>query len=176
MTNHEVCNAYFEFLLSYILDDEHSKGISYRRLLMHLHDTEFYWSIDMDFNRAQYGIDMRFRFSDDPDVVACLQGPCSVLEMMVALAVQCEEEIMTSPDTDDRTAVWFWDMIDNLGLSDQYDRNYEKAYVDWVLTRFLDRKYEPNGDGGLFYVDHCDKDLTKVEIWKQMLWHLNDFL
>ena len=176
MTRNEVCNEYFEWLLRIIQDDDHFVNISYRRLLMQLHDTEFTWIIEMDRNRAQYGIDLRFRFLKDDDGMEYLNRPCSVLEMMVALSLQCEETIMTSPDTDDKTAYWFWEMVDNLGLSDQFDGNYDKRKVTRIIKRFLERRYKPNGDGGLFYVDQNDCDLTKVEIWNQMLWHLDDIL
>jgi hypothetical protein len=48
--------------------------------------------------------------------------------------------------------------------------------VDYVLDRFLDRDYEPDGRGGLFRVKHTDEDLRFVEIWYQMNWYLDELL
>lgn len=42
--------------------------------------------------------------------------PCSVLEMIIALAIRLEEHIMDDPDIGNRTGQWFWDMIVSLGL------------------------------------------------------------
>lgn len=177
MKKDEVCNAYFEWLINLVWDEEHFVDISYRRLLMHLHNTEFTWLIDMDANRAQYGIDLRHRFTDRPSERACLAGsPCSVLEMMVALALQCEETITTNPEGVDQTHIWFWEMIDTLGLSDQFDKRYNKKYVNDVMRTFLQREYSPDGQGGLFFIKNPKQDVSKVEIWYQMLWHLNDIL
>ena len=176
MTKDEVLNMYFEWLISFIQDDDHCVDISYRRLLMHLHNTEFTWIIEMDSNRAEYGIGLRFRFGDDFETRAYLNGPCSVLEMMIALSLQCEENIMTSPDTDDKTSRWFWEMIDNLGLSDQFDGNYDKKHVDNIQKKFLNRRYRKNGQGGLFYVENADCDMRDIEIWTQMLWHLDEII
>jgi hypothetical protein len=100
-------------------------------------------------------------------------GPCSILEMMVALAIRCEEEIMYDPDIGDRTAQWFWCMIANLGLGGITDDVYDRAYVDDILIRLLYREYEPDGRGGLFRIRNCEYDLREVEIWCQMLWYLN---
>ena len=53
------------------------------------------------------------------------------------------------------------------------DNHYDETYVDEVITRFLDRDYQPNGKGGLFTIRHCDDDLREVEIWYQLCWYLD---
>jgi hypothetical protein len=75
-----------------------------------------------------------------------------------------------------RTGQWFWNMIVNLGLGSMNDVKYNKDYVDSVISRFMNRKYKRNGEGGLFTVKHCKYDLRTVEIWYQMCWHLDDVL
>ena len=37
----------------------------------------------------------------------------------------------------------------------------------------MNRTYSPDGDGGLFTVRNCDRDLRNVEIWIQMCWYLD---
>ena len=52
---------------------------------------------------------------------------------------------------------------------DRYDEGYalEKIYI------FLNREYEPNGKGGLFFIRNCKEDLRNVEIWAQLCWYLD---
>lgn len=174
----EIANEYFEWMYHIVCDGRYSKKISYRKLLMHLHNTEFIYCVPRDENRAYDGTDLRYRFTflnsyDDNDARA-IEGPCSVLEMMIALAIRCEENIMDDPDIGDRTGQWFWGMITNLGLSSMTDIRYDKRYVNEVLDRFLYREYESDGRGGLFTVRNCHTDLRTVEIWYQMCWYLDN--
>ena len=148
---------------------------------MHLHNTTFTYLIPKDQNRAEDGIDLRYRFaivcnySEDLDyILDMLAGPCSVLEMMVALAIRCEENIMENPNMGDRTGQWFWGMVVNLGLGSMTDDRYDRRYVSNAIRTFLDRRYSPDGQGGLFTVRHCDEDLTNVEIWHQLCWYLDE--
>lgn len=174
-TRDRVQNDYFEWMLDIVDGERDSEEISYRKLLTHLHCTDFVYSIPMDENRASDGLDLRYRYSlasgDDKRYLDI--GPCTVLEMMIALAIRCEEEIMSDPDVGDRTRQWFWTMVNSLGLGAVTDARYDKALVNDILTTFLDREYEPNGRGGLFYIRNCEYDLRDVEIWYQLSWYLN---
>ena len=102
--------------------------------------------------------------------------PCSVLEMLIALAMRCEEHIMDDPDIGNRTGQWFWSMITNLGLGSMTDAKFDRVKINHVILIFLDRKYKPNGEGGLFTVRNCPRDLRTIEIWYQMCWYLDDIL
>ena len=93
--------------------------------------------------------------------------------MMVALSLRCEEEVI-GDDAEGEVSRWFWDMIRNLGLGDMSDDFYDRDYVDFVISRFLKREYEPDGDGGLFKVKNCRYDLRTVEIWYQACWYMNE--
>ena len=183
MTRERINNEYFKWLFDLVCGKRYSKQISYRKLLTRLHNTEFVYLIPKDQNRAEDGIDLRYRFAitnncEDPlDVIMDdLDGPCSVLEMMVALSMRCEESIMDDPDIGDRLGQWFWEMIVNLGLGSMLDNRFDKAYVDETIDRFLNREYEPNGKGGLFTIRNCDVDLRNVEIWNQLCWYLDSII
>ena len=168
-------DEYFEWLCELIDSKRFSKKVSYRKLLIHLHNIEFTWFISRDDNRADDGIQLRRRFAlyrDDMAVIDYIQGPCSVLEMMVALAVRCEEWIMDNTQMGDRTGQWFWGMVNNLGLSPMRDSGFDRDYVDDAIARLLNREYEPDGRGGLFTVKHCEYDMRTVEIWTQLSWYL----
>lgn len=175
-----VKDQYFNWLCSIVCGRRFSNHISYNKLLMCLHETDFRYLIRMDQNRAEDGIALRYRFAaregceDVPEIITdCLDGPCSVLEMMVAIAIYMEEHIMDNPDIGDRTGQWFWGMIVNLGLGAMNDNRFDRRLVEEAIARFLDRDYEPDGSGGLFRIKHCDRDLRHVEIFHQMCWYLN---
>ena len=172
-----VNNEYFDWMYNLMCGERYSKEISYKKLLMHLHRTEFIFSIPKDQNRAEDGIDLRHRFTHRCGYESMTEylndRPCSVLEMMIALAIRCEENIMDNARLGDRTGQWFWGMIVNLGLGSMTDSRYNRDYVNEVLDRFLNRKYERNGKGGLFRIDNCARDLRKVEIWCQLCWYLD---
>ena len=174
-----IINEYFEWLYDLICGKRYSQHISYRKLLSHLHSITFTYSIKHDVNRAEDGIDLRYRYAMHhgfTDVPECLYGPCSVLEMILALAIRCEETIMDDPNVGDRTGQWFWLMIDNLGLRMMTDDVYDPEAVDDIISRFLHRKYEPDGTGGLFKLKDCEYDLRKVQIWHQMCWFLDTIM
>lgn len=167
---------YFEWMYDLMCKGRFSKSISYRQLFTFLHDTEFVYFVPHDENRAEDGISLRYRYClthDCEDLEYCLSGPCSVLEMMVALAIRCEETIMSDPMLGDRTAQWFWGMMTSLGLSSMNDHSYNEWLVNDVITRFLNREYDYDGKGGLFTIRDWDRDARDAEIWYQLLAYLN---
>lgn len=171
---------YFEWLLNTACGNLYAKQISFRKLLTHLHTVEFQYVILRDRNRAEDGISLRRRYIlvNNLDymydqVISALHGPCSILEMMVALALRCEEDTMDDPSIGDRSRQWFWGMVRSLGLSGMTDMNYDGAFVDEVLIRFIRREYEPDGRGGLFTIRNCPYDLREFEIWYQLNWYLD---
>ena len=169
-------NDYFEWIYDLMCGRRYAKDISYRKLLSHLHSVEFTYTIQRDSNRAADGIELRYRFSlvkNHKDWYLYLDGPCSVLEMMVALAIRCEEGIMDDPSVGDRTGQWFWGMITSLGLGSMLDERYDRRYVDYIIQRFLNREYKPNGEGGLFTIRNTKRDMRTVEIWYQLNEYIN---
>lgn len=179
MNRNDLKNEYFEWIYSLMCEGRYSENISYRKLLLCLHETEFMYINKNDKNRAEDGVNLRYRFSlwyGFKNVPSCLNGPCSVLEMLAALAIRCEETIMDDPQIGDRTGQWFWGMIANLGLGSMSDSLFDDLYVGETVARFLNRDYEPNGRGGLFVVRNCTRDLRYVDIWTQMCWYLDNFI
>lgn len=173
----ELRKEYFDWMYGLVCDDHvHTK------LLSHLFDRTFSYILEMDGNRAADGEDLRYRFGreagySDSLIASELDvSPCSILEMMVALSLRCEEHIMEDDELGDRTGQWFWNMIVSLGLGSMTDLRYNEKKVDDILDRFLDRTYDRNGSGGLFTIEGCRKDMRNIEIWYQMCMYLDTIL
>ncbi len=163
----DMYNDYFQWIVDTI------DGYEYRDVLKILYETEFYPILPEDENRLIDGQDLIYRFGDECHIPKHildikLGGHCSILEMMVGLAIRIEETIMEDIDFGNRTSMWFWIMVKSLGLYDMKDGKVDKPLVEGILDRFLNRGYKSNGEGGLFTVNDTSKDLRDVEIWYQM--------
>lgn len=174
MSKDEVINRYFQWLIDIV---DVNGRVSYRKLLMHLHRTPFTHEYK-DSSRASDGENLRYRFYNEvPGITRSnllfLNESCSVLEMMIALAVRCEESIMDDPKYGNRTKQWFWQMMNSLGLNGMSDDCFDRDECQMIIDRFLDRKYSPDGKGGLFTIRGCGKDLRKYDIWTQLCWYLD---
>lgn len=183
MTRDERINDYLRWLSSIAMANDISID-SYSKLLRRLFETRFRFSIPRDRNRVEDGIDLRWRYAclisdNDRERTAITRdlylpsNSCNVLELMVALAIRCEESIMDDPRYGNRTRQWFWNMIKSLGLAGMVDSEYDEPLVDSVLNRFMDRRYEANGKGGLFTVRNCEGNLRTAEIWYQLCWYID---
>lgn len=154
---------------------------NFYQLIQHLHDTEFKYVLNADYNRYCDGVDFRLLFAENSpnytyrDVYLYLQNsPCSVLEMMMGLSHRCENEIMVNSDIGDDPGRWFCAMIRNMGLDSMDDDKYDELFVEKAINRMMYREYEPNGTGGLFRIKNCQTDIRNAEIWYQMCWYLNE--
>lgn len=73
----------------------------------------------------------------------------------------------------DRSGQWFWHMVTNLGLGYMDDNRFDRQDAEYIIGRFLNREYEPDGSGGLVTIRRCEHDLRDVEIWYQLNWYLS---
>lgn len=179
MAKHNLEELYFDWMYSLVSRGEY-RTLDYRMLLQKLFDIPFSYILPMDDNRGMDGINLRYEFGEvheipDSAIATMIDvRECSVLEMMVALARRCETNITFNPEYGDRTPKWFWGMVDSLGLLEMTDEYFDENYVEEVIDKFLRRKYEPDGRGGLFTVPNSSKDLRKVEIWYQLHSYLHN--
>lgn len=173
MINRDV--NYLSWLMSIVCDEDHQ---NYENLLLHLHNTDFYSVVKRDDNRAEDGVHLRSVFQDQvgyyPNDFGLFRGyddPCSVLEMMVALSVRCSEDILWDGENN-WTPFIFWSMVENLGLLDMDDSNWNEYIFETKIGLFLERKYENDGSGSLFKLDpnlsQIPNNFKKLEIWYQM--------
>lgn len=169
----DVNQDYFHWLCELVNVEQEEK--SYWLLAKDLHRMPFYSLVPHDENRAMDGVTMReeyLNFVNCPKYVSIDLEECTVLEMLVALASRLNYETEGTHEEEDNTAEWFWEMIDNLGLTDFSDDNYVRedgiVKVDDILERLVQRRYAWNGKGGLFPLDSPQCDQRKAEIWYQM--------
>lgn len=170
---------YFDYLCD-LVNIGGQKAGSYYILAEALYDKEYYWSVENDGNRENDGYNLRYSwwneegFKDPAHCLDALCGPCTVLEMLIALAIRMEDSILYDVEKGSRVDIWFFDMIRNLGLEEATDENNEPAMIeaiDYAVDTLLDRKYDRHGQkGGLFPVHRLSrgKDMRKMEIWFQM--------
>lgn len=178
MTRVQLIDLYFAWMSRVVSDRHVTHGWSYTKLLSLLNDIPFEVLLPMDENRSDAGISLRYEFAyeegyDEASVASCLDDrPCSVLEMMIALAMACQGN---ADDSSKNTiGFWFYSMVSNLGLYSMDDSHFDENYVRAVIERFNNREYAPNGAGGLFIINNCEEDLRNVEIWYQMCWYQNE--
>lgn len=171
---------YFDWMCELV--EAEKRRSSYYMLLNSLNHIDFDYSIDMDGNRFDDGVNLRYRFGYErniPDAAIVFDidyHNCSVFEMMVALSLKCEEHIMNDPELGDRTYEWFWEMIKSLGLYGMDDRHFDENAVNHIIRKFLERKYKKNGEGGLFTIHDKSRDMRTAEIWYQMNWYLDELI
>ena len=145
MISNRIRNDYFNWMYDMVCVNQ-SK--TYYELFHFLDQVEFVAVMPMDVNRAEDGRNFRYRFGYETGVPSYQisdsfgPSPCSLLEMMVALAHRCEEQIMRDSKYGDRTNVWFWEMIKTLGLDDMYDGNFDPLTASHIVYTFLKRKKE----------------------------------
>lgn len=143
-------------------------------LLRSLHERDFVAVLDKDSNRAMDGMELRDEyFETNPYYESgALDGPCSVLEMLIGLARRIDFDLKKTDFDRDRTADWFWIMIENLGLEgytdeDFYDGEGAEFAISETIDTWLSREYLPDGRGGLFPLRWPSADQRDVEIWYQ---------
>lgn len=145
----------------------------YESLMYQLLKMTFYWSdkFPRDEDRALDGLMLREEYFED----VCPFGiavECSVLEMLVGLAIRIDNE-WTGDPVDPRPDIIFWEMIQNLGLDGQNNYRFNKDFIKDRVIVWLKRQYQPDGEQSIFPVEKSTKDHRNLTIWEQMLDYIN---
>lgn len=152
---------------------------SYNLLLGYLDRVNFNYTIPPDANREEDGINLRYRFGQEcgyDDVTVCNfldNKPCSMLEMMVALAIRCED-IMEDLDVGVQYSRWFCAMLTSSRLAELTDNQFDAVIANSIIEHLESRTYCSNGVGGLFTTRNPSIDMRALEIWDQMSVYLNE--
>lgn len=154
----------------------------YTEFLRVLHSVPFKGIVGNDTNREDDGKNLRGIFLNGRHVEYktehdWLASDCTVLEFLIGLAIRMEY-ILFDENKGDRTIRWFWELVRNLGLIEYRDDDQHNGEDEidnrQKLTRFLERRYSPNGSGGVFPLLRTNTDQRRVEIWYQMSEYLSE--
>lgn len=153
----------------------------YSELLYILYDTDFVWCKEILLDQCRYedGMELREDYAYETvgeKWVLDLGRGCSVLEALIGIAMRMEDNL-TDDISGNRTRVWFWQFIENLGLKkftnlrltyDGYGREEDDYYIHEVLNRWMHREFEWNGEGSIFPLKNCVRDQRLSPIVYQM--------
>ncbi len=144
-------------------------------LMKLLFELPFMYQKSGDEARAKDGLSLRTRYlSESENNELDYSEPCSVLEMMVALAFRAED-ILYDPSDGTHAPSIFWQMVMNMGIMKTENDQFDYYDARQKIFRMMGRRYTSNGKGGLFRIPNCKEDLREVELWYQMLWYVNKF-
>ena len=154
------------------------KGRLYYNLLEALYHTEFYSSVEMDINRVHDTRALRDEYitsyRDDPNIRTIpgdvYRQPTNVLEILLSLSDRIDNivDVGIYNNDEDILNYWFWKMIENVGLDELDDVNWDTDKYDEIIHRWLNRSYGRDGKGGLFPLKNPSKNQKHVELWYQM--------
>lgn len=157
---------YFTWLYTQVWDiKRRDPAKTYWSLLRQLFKTEFVWIVPNDDNRVEDGRDLRHEFLAENGVTevdpSWMDLGCSFFEMLIGLSRRLAFEAEGEPRG------WFWHMLENSELADHTDKNYDEGVVTDIVAGIIWRTYHYNGAGGLFPLDHPERDQRDVELWYQ---------
>ena len=164
--------SYYNYLVRLVRTPESKR---YTLLLEHLWRKEYYSILPNDQNRVKDGLFLRREVNEGQDF-----GPCRVLEMLIALSRRMEFQLYGT-DYDKTYKDLFWELVNNLDLIkfDNIEAAKDAMYleIDHILTNWIERRYSPDGYGGVFPLNKWKKNdgkQTEVEIWYQMMSYLSE--
>lgn len=172
--------AYFDWLCVQVNGGD--PGESYVGLLRVLFNHVFYWRLPLDADREADGLELRNEFRDDSPRLYLSDGfydePCSVLEVLVALAYRLDGDVLGNEDYISEPSRWFWMMVENLGIKidDQNFTNLDREMVDRRIDLWLSRVFDSDGSGSIFPIPGTENDQRELEIWNQMHEYLIRFV
>lgn len=165
---------YFVWLCEMVCVDGRYADESYWVLAKALWNTDYYYTIDMDADREADGMALRDRYAREGGLDG-YDGPCTVLEVLIALADRMDC-MLDELDGECKTPIFFWEMIENLGLENYSDTCFEdyprrvhsfRNRIDETLETWLGRLFEHNGRGSPFPLHHSRMDQRETDLWYQ---------
>lgn len=168
-----VNSNYFEWLCSKVryMDFE----VSYFSLMKDLYKFKFVPIVSNDIRRCSDALELRREFVTEYGFQhSHFARGYNVLEVLISVASRMEYELSDNFGEDRFVDKCFWELIRNLGL-DQYDDDaYSERMVRTILERFVNRKIDRKGNGGIFPMVDTKVDQRNVELFYQMQEYLKE--
>lgn len=158
----------------------------YSLLLWALYSKDYYYVEDfpIDSCRSEDGLDIRRGYLAQNSISKFDREyletrTCSVLEWLLGMAIRCEREVMFNDEEGDRTSLWFWSMIDNMGFADYDDDHWDEhsaGIISGALDDILLRRFPEDGAGSPFPLRETPEDVRECDWWMALnLWLSENF-
>lgn len=193
-TKTEMQERYFKYMMGIVgIKDGMIKDRCYSMLFHHLHRIIFTPFVGLDINRAHDGKGLRYDFiyysnqkivefngkeisrrekwSYSEEDMVNIEGPCSILEMIIAL---CNRRWDYRQDAYSAPYDMFVDILHNLKLTRYDDGHYNHDRVAFIIDRVNQREFDEDGKGGMFPIPDFVmdgvwfKDQREIDIWFQV--------
>jgi len=159
--NQEILSDYLRWLESQLRDEYERSDKTYSDLLNLMAQQEFVDIVPMDENRVADGLYLRVDFANEfsiPQHRMEQLGPCSFLEVLIALSRRLAFIAGGSAPG------WAWQLLVNLELQRMSDplSRAKRNKVQEIMHNVIQRKYSPDGTGGVFPFAWPDDDQTRL--------------
>ena len=154
-------DEFFYYLVDYI------DGYGYEDMLKVLYKTPFEAKVKTDSNllvSAREFREERTRITDYP-------GNC--FEVLVQMAIDMDD-ILYDSKHGTRVDQWFWIFMDNMGLTNYDNNDFDYDAVARIVDSFNRRKYKVSGEGGPCPLNRPTKNLRKTDYWYQINMYVNE--
>lgn len=172
--------SYYKWLINIITppDNVPSSIRNYGILLYALWRRDFFWfnRYEREEDRASDGVSLRERYMVENDLTpdAIPNGPCNVLEMLIAFAIRIDN---ATHDWTIGFRPWDWIVmfIDNLELADLTDANIQPSDDGYIINRlekWMSHDIGVHGEHSLF---RFRVPVTKAEIERMTNWDMMQY-
>lgn len=122
-----------------MVDPSHSFGL----LIDYLYSVAYEWNEKIDENLDWLGRDLREQFMKERDIcdmsgmAIVLVHPCSIIEVLCAVAQDIEYSVLGYSDCGHNIALRWFDIIEYLGLDLYFDECFEEEAVKKIVDEEL---------------------------------------
>lgn len=180
LEDRRISQDYFRWLCSKVMiEQDIDSEVSYMFLADRMYRVSFNDNVPNDRNRSADGIKQRHDFLQEygdnysAKEASDLTYPgANVFEVLVGLAILANSEWELG------VINWFGKFLQNLKITGFFDKEVEAGDINRigrVLAKFNERKYSPNGRGGLFPLrGHNWEDQRTTELWYQLSHYIEE--
>lgn len=151
---------YFTYLCDQVNEED-----EYRAGWLNMIPYEYHFVLDK--NRAAAGLTLRARYSEDFGVILedVQDGPASVLEVLVGIALEFARNADISEDTA------YHEMLRNIGIGKDHATKDE---IESKIYRWMSGECDIYGHGSPFPLEHYNGNVMNLDLWTAMTLYINE--
>jgi len=147
----------------------------YKTVFALMADEEFKALVPNDENRILDALQMRKSIIEQTGWN--IEGPISLLEVIISLCNRLYQEVLSVPLTEINIKPLLSDMFNSSGLISYNDNIMQNSYEKYneaytIIYNINNRKYRCDGLGGLFYIPGTTM-MPMTELWYQAMWYFD---